>query len=161
MRVLQIIVLFFSVSLSAQQSVDQVLKKYNKNTIPYITVNDLKNKKVPVVLDARQWKEYQVSHLPNAIYVGHEAFKAKNITSIISDKNTPLVVYCSIGVRSEQIAEKVKALGYTEVYNLYGGIFEWKNHDGIVVDDQNKPTENVHAFSKEWSKYLLKGKKIY
>ena len=52
-------------------------------------------------------------------------------------------------------------MGYKNVYNLYGGIFEWKNQDLPVFDSNNKETENVHAFSKEWSQYLTKGKKVY
>jgi rhodanese-related sulfurtransferase len=30
----------------------------------------------------------------------------------VKDKNTNIIVYCSIGVRSEQIGEKLKKLGY-------------------------------------------------
>jgi len=33
-------------------------------------------------------------------------------------------VYCSLGIRSEVIAKKLKKAGYTNVFNLYGGIFE-------------------------------------
>jgi 3-mercaptopyruvate sulfurtransferase SseA len=72
-----------------------------------------------------------------------------------------IVVYCSLGVRSEDIAEQLKKEGYTNVYNLFGGIFEWKNSNHKVYDNKEEPTENVHAFSKKWSKWLLKGNKIY
>ena len=41
-----------------------------------------------------------------------------------------IIVYCSIGVRSEDIGEKLKELGYTKILNLYGGIFDWKNKGG-------------------------------
>lgn len=44
---------------------------------------------------------------------------------------------------------------------FFGGIFEWKNKDFKVYDNKNKLTENVHAFSKEWSQWLIKGNKIY
>ena len=71
------------------------------------------------------------------------------------------MVYCSLGVRSEDIAEKLKKAGYTAVFNLYGGIFEWKNKGFSVVDLQNKETQKVHAYSKNWGKWLLKGEKIY
>ena len=77
------------------------------------------------------------------------------------DKNAKIVVYCSLGIRSEDVAEQIMKAGYTNVYNLYGGIFEWKNKDQKVVNEKGKATENVHAFNKEWGKWLKKGKKIY
>jgi len=71
------------------------------------------------------------------------------------------VVYCSLGIRSETIAHKLIKKGYTNVYNLYGGIFEWKNNDFVVLDTEGSETEKVHAFNKNWGKWLTKGKKVY
>jgi len=70
-------------------------------------------------------------------------------------------VYCSLGVRSEDIAEQLRDSGYTNVYNLYGGIFEWKNKNFNIYNTNNELTENIHAFSKQWSKWLTKGEKTY
>ena len=111
---------------SAQSNLVTVLKKYNKESIPYIKVDQL-DKAQNIYLDAREANEFKISHLPNAIYVGYNYFKNKQILTQVPDKNASIVVYCSIGVRSEQIAEKIKKLGYKNVYNLYGGIFEYKN----------------------------------
>jgi rhodanese-related sulfurtransferase len=145
----------------SQKTIPEVLQRYNKNTVPYITVNELKNRKGIVLLDAREQKEYDVSHLEKAIYVGHTKFNSKSFEKQFPNKQSKIVVYCSLGVRSEQIGEKLINLGYTNVENLYGGIFEWKNQDNLVVDNNNETTESVHAFSKEWGKYLTKGTKIY
>ncbi len=112
-------------------------------------------------LDAREPKEFNVSHIENAIFVGFDNFDPKKVTSVIKDKNANIVVYCSIGVRSEKIGEKLLKLGYKNVYNLYGGIFEYKNNGGKVVDNQNKETDKIHTYNKEWSVYLKKGIKIY
>jgi len=70
-------------------------------------------------------------------------------------------VYCSLGIRSEDIAEKLKKAGYNNVLNLYGGIFEWKNKDFTVYNSEGTQTEKIHTFSKEWSKWLTKGIKVY
>ena len=83
--------------------------------------------------------------------------ESKNITL---DKNKQIVVYCSIGVRSEIIAKKIRALGYTNVYNLYGGLFEWVNKGGELFL-ANKRTQKVHAYSKKWGAYLTEGIKVY
>jgi rhodanese-related sulfurtransferase len=153
--------LFFSVALSSQNSIPEVLKKLNSETIPYIKVNELKEKKNLVFLDAREPKEYKVSHLQNAIPVGFDHFNSKKVMATLKDKNAAIVVYCSIGVRSEQIGEKLMKLGYKNVYNLYGGIFEYKNTGGKVVNNQNKVTDSVHTFNKIWSVYLTEGIKVY
>ncbi|WP_341825467.1 rhodanese-like domain-containing protein [Flavobacterium sandaracinum] len=151
----------FSVALSAQNSIPQVLKKLNKETIPYIKVGELKNKKSLVYLDAREPKEFNVSHIKNAIPVGFDHFDAKKVSATVKDKSATIVVYCSIGVRSEQIGEKLQKLGYKNVYNLYGGIFEYKNFGGKVVNNQNKVTDSIHTFNQTWSAYLTKGIKVY
>ena len=41
------------------------------------------------------------------------------------DSATPTVFYCQMGGRSAQAAAFVTAQGFTEVYNLQGGIAAW------------------------------------
>ena len=114
-----------------------------------------------VILDARQEEEYRVSRIPGAIWIGYKEFEKDKVLDAVPDKDTPLVVYCSIGVRSEKIGEKLKEAGFTDVYNLYGGIFEWKNRGKTVVDQQGEPTEKVHAYSRYWGRFLKNAEKIY
>ncbi|MDG2433768.1 rhodanese-like domain-containing protein [Flavobacterium sp.] len=146
---------------TAQNTIGKELERLNKNSVPYISVQELQAKPKYIVLDARELKEYNTSHLKNAIYVGFNKFDNSKVTKKVENKNTPIVVYCSIGVRSERIAEKLVKLGYTNVYNLYGGIFEYKNSGGTVVNNNNKVTDSVHTYNKRWSEYLEKGIKVY
>jgi rhodanese-related sulfurtransferase len=81
-------------------------------------------------------------------------------SDLSADKNRLIVVYCSIGVRSEIIGKKLMKHGFTNVYNLYGGLFEWVNKGGSVFH-KGIQTQKVHAYSKKWSRYLTKGIKIY
>lgn len=146
----------------SQDSISEVLKKYNSESIPYISVNELNEAySNTVILDARENSEFNVSHLQNAIHVGYDNFKLSEIKNQIKNTDTQIVVYCSIGVRSEDIAEKLNEAGYTNVYNLFGGIFEWKNHDFTVYNNDDQPTEKVHVYSKTWGEWLLKGIKVY
>jgi rhodanese-related sulfurtransferase len=147
---------------SAQQSLSNLLKKHNTKHIPYISAETLSNEiDQSILLDAREFSEYNVSHIKNAIYVGFNYFQLDTIQKQIPNKNQKIVVYCSLGVRSETIADKLKKAGFKNVYNLYGGVFEWKNHDFPIYNSEEKKTENIHAFSKEWGKWLKKGVKIY
>lgn len=158
---LYFIICVFSITINAQSSIPKVLEKLNNRTVPYIYVKELSEKKNLVFLDAREPKEFKVSHIYGSIPVGFDHFKSKNVTSKIKNKKTTLIVYCSIGVRSEKIGERLQKLGYKNVFNLYGGIFEYKNSGGNVVNVQNKVTDSVHTYNKVWSAYLKKGIKVY
>ena len=137
----------------------KLLKKYNTESVAYISTEKIKSNFI--LLDARELKEFNVSHIKNAIHVGYDHFNLKETTAKLDNKNAKIVVYCSVGIRSEDIAEKLQKAGYKNVHNLFGGIFEWKNKKKTVVDSDDKPTEKVHTFNKEWSKWLKKGKKVY
>lgn len=139
-----------------------MLKRENTESIPYISVSALQNQTEDIILlDSREKKEFKTSHLENAICVGYDFFDLDSIQPKLPNKNSKIVVYCSLGIRSEDVAEKLKKVGYTNVYNLYGGIFEWKNNDLEVLNSHEKPTDSIHTFSKAWSKWLKKGVKIY
>jgi len=64
-------------------------------------------------------------------------------------------------MRSEKVVEKLEELGYRDVYNLYGGIFEWVNQGYPVVNERNDTTLEVHGFSRIWSVWLDRGKVVY
>lgn len=160
-KYIDILFVGLSFSLVAQNNLKDLLEKYNTKSVPYISVDSLKSFSTALVLlDSRAKKEYKVSHLKNAFFVGYEKFNLKKTTKSIPNKNAEIVVYCSLGMRSEDIAEQLKKAGYTNVLNLYGGIFEWKNNGNTVYNCKEIATEKVHTFSKEWSKWLLKGEKV-
>ena len=158
-----ILIAFITFSGNAQHSLRDVLDKYNDESIPYIHVSELAklDKSKVILVDAREKDEFNISHLKNAFYSGYNDFDPEFLKQNKISKDRKIIVYCSLGVRSEDIAKKIRKLGYTEVYNLYGGIFEWKNKGFPVFDTEGKTTEKVHAFSKEWGIYLKKGQKVY
>lgn len=162
--ILHLFLFLTTTSVFAQKSLDLLLKANNNETVPYITSEELRilqlNESV-VILDAREMEEYRVSHIPTANYVGYSRFSSEVISAKFNDKNIPLVVYCSLGIRSEDIGEKLQKSGFTNVKNLYGGIFEWKNNEFPITDSEGKETENVHVFSRFWGRWLNKGKKVY
>lgn len=156
------IVILLSFFGFSQESLDDVLKRHNSNQVPYISVEELAMPKTDAaILDARELNEYQVSHLKDAIHVGYDNFQLETIATQIPNKDQEIVVYCSLGIRSEVVANKLKKAGYTNVRNLYGGIFEWKNKNFNVVNATEKETDSIHVFSKSWSRWLKKGIKVY
>lgn len=159
-----ILVLLISFQSVAQKSLDQLLNKYNTRSVPYISVEGLRALQLTeniVILDTRETSEFDVSTIEGAQCVGYNDFSVEEISGKIIDKNKPIIVYCSLGIRSEEIGEKLQKAGYTNVQNLYGGIFEWKNKGYPTLNVAKKETDSVHTFSKAWSKWLVKGIPVF
>lgn len=164
MKILCYIVLFLGATTSlAQQTIEEVLLRYNTQSIPYIYAEKLvniQNDSNLVILDTREEKEYQVSHIKGALYAGYKNFNLQKVSKKIKSKDTQVIVYCSLGVRSEDIAQELEKAGYTNIKNLYGGIFNWKNNNLPLVNANQKPTDSVHVYSKQWGKWLTNGVKV-
>ncbi len=130
-----------------------------QKTVPLVSVADLKKMPNVVLLDTRSRAEYDVSHLPNARWVGYDDFDLTRVNAVPKDAN--VVLYCSVGYRSEKVGEKLLAAGYRQVRNLDGSLFEWVNQGNVVVDGSGKPTQRVHAYSRLWGVWLKRGERIY
>lgn len=136
-----------------------MLKGLLTRSVPAISCEQLSEKLERVVLlDAREQAEYDVSHIKNAKHVGYKTFAEGALAGI--SKDSTIVVYCSVGYRSEKIGERLKALGFANVYNLHGGIFEWVNQGNSVFNGIGE-TDSIHAYSKVWGIWLSRGKKVY
>lgn len=106
----------------------------------------------PIYLDAREVEEYEVSHLPDAIRLGYDAPDYKLVDDL--DKSRPVVVYCTIGYRSEKMAAKLRKRGFTRVYNLYGSIYAWSLDGFPLEDSEGNSTEMIHTYNEKWGKYF-------
>lgn len=153
----------FPAALSAQSRVldpefDKLLQGLLTHQVPESAVEDLRGRAGVLFLDAREAREYEVSHIPDALWVGYDDFSLARLEGVAKDQ--PIVVYCSVGYRSERVAEKLLQAGFTQVSNLYGGIFEWANR-GCALTDEQGPTRAVHAYNLEWGKWLQAGEKVY
>lgn len=110
-------------------------------------------------LDTREWKEYATSHIPGAIFTGYDNFMWKSLNTI--NKNAEIIVYCSIGVRSQNIGKKLVEKGYTNVKNLYGGVFLWADQARALENSNGEPTNKVHGYNTFWGKWVEKAETVY
>ncbi len=137
----------------SSKSFERTVNAMIKESVPLMRVQELKaNQDKYVLLDAREVNEYQVSHIEKALYIGYDQWDDTVLSDL--DKDAPIVVYCSIGVRSEDIGEKLQERGFTNVHNLYGSIFEWANQGYPLVDNAGYPTMKIHGFSWLWGKWM-------
>jgi rhodanese-related sulfurtransferase len=105
----------------------------------------------PTLLDARSPDEYAVSHLPGARRVDPTATTFPDLDTLSRD--TPIVVYCSVGYRSARVTTRLQEQGFTNVRNLRGSIFRWAN-EGRPVVRNDTPVRAVHPYDRTWGTLL-------
>ena len=91
-----------------------------------ITVQDLKkmidNKEDFQLIDVRETFEYEMSNLNGLnIPLAGLLLEADQIS-----KDKPVIMQCRSGARSAAAVNQLEQLGYTNLYNLKGGILAWK-----------------------------------
>ena len=159
---LSFLLYFFPFRLFAQiknPDFKHMLDSMYHHTVSLIRVDSLKHLKNVYLLDTREKEEFEVSHLKNARNVGYIWFDMRKVYDI--PKNATIVVYCSVGYRSEKIGEKLLKHGFQNVYNLYGSVFEWKNEGNPLYKSNGVQTTEIHTYNKDWSKWVEKGTKVY
>ena len=138
---------------------DLMLSGLLSHSVQEVSVEEVEVNENILFVDAREKNEYKVSHLKDAVWVGYDRLNLKPIQKV--DRNKEIIVYCSVGYRSEKVAEKLKAEGFTNVKNLYGGIFEWVNKGNTIYNMDGDSTKKIHAYNKVWGIWLSKGEKMY
>lgn len=92
-----------------------------------------------VVLDVRLFSEYRKERIPGAL-LAEKKSRLIDLTDTL-DKETPMFVYCEDAQRSRTVCGILTGeLEFQHVYNLEGGLIEWKRH-GLPVD-----TERIKRF---------------
>lgn len=136
-----------------------LLNTLYKKTVPLVSCEASQKVHATQFLDSRALAEFNVSHIADARWVGYDDFSMDRVKDL--DKDQPIIIYCSVGVRSEQIGKRLLDAGFTDVRNLYGSLFEWVNQGYPIVDTNGYPTQKVHAYSPAWGMWLKKGEKVY
>ena len=137
---------------------DHMLRLLLDGDVPTTDVAALSKATAPILLDARERTEYDVSHLAKARWVGYDDFELARVKDI--PKDASIVVYCSVGYRSEKVTQQLRTAGWKNVRNLYGGIFEWVNTGHAVVDNKG-PTQRIHGYDAVWSVWLKQGEIVH
>lgn len=115
----KIIILFLSlfVVCSCNEQKEDKEKEYTVQATK-IDCNSMKEKLVEgaYLVDVRTKEEYKNSSLDFAINIPLN--KIEEIEKTVSDKDTPIIVFCQSGKRSEQASQKLIDMGYLHVYDL-------------------------------------------
>lgn len=144
----------YAIVAQNQKAFDQMTQVVLNHDVPEIHAREAIDLTKFVILDTREREEYDVSHLKSAIWVGYKDFNLSRVAHL--SKKSHILLYCSIGYRSEKIAKLMRAAGHTDVTNLVGGIFAWSNL-GKPLYDAAGLTQKVHPYDAIWSVWLKRG----
>jgi thioredoxin 1 len=112
------IVMLFAVSCQQATAKNELPASRFKNMLDSI--------KDRTILDVRTLGEYMAGHLQDARNIDWNSDTFEVAVSHI-DRSKPVFVYCLAGSRSAGAAEKLRHMGFAEVYELRGGIIKWRN----------------------------------
>ena len=91
------------------------------------------NRTNAIILDVRTPNEVAQGIIKNAVKID---FYDKNFQAELDklDKSKPVLIYCRSGRRSGIAMSTLRDLGFSEVYNLQGGIIEW-SEAGLDIEE--------------------------
>lgn len=85
-----------------------------------------------VVLDVRTPTEFASGHIANAVNINFEDPNFDENVSYLA-KDVTYAVYCRSGNRSGKATSVMSKLGFTNIYDLNGGVIDWQAAGGQLV----------------------------
>lgn len=82
------------------------------------------NRENAIVLDVREENEFAAGHIPDARNIPLSKL-TERANELRKFQQKPVVVNCQGGVRSANACGQLKKAGFTNLYNLRGGISAW------------------------------------
>lgn len=106
-----------------------------------------------LILDVRDREEFEVSHIKGALLVSDV-----DLESLQTDQ--PILVYCTVGYRSTELGTTLTKKGFSDIYNLDGGLIRWKNEGYEVYNMYEQPTDSIHVYSGVFGLLLTDGQAV-
>jgi|SRR5690554_183053 len=123
--------LFFFIALVMTFSLVSCKDKSVSEEVTVISVEEVRNAMGNgefQLIDVRTVEEFNEGHLKGAknVCVTDDDFKEK-VAKL--DRNEPVYLYCRSGRRSARAGEILREMGFTEIYDMDGGILKWNEED--------------------------------
>lgn len=138
-----------------------LMEGYPIAEIPQISAGELKRKiaegKGVVVLDVRTDSEWNSFRYPYAIHM-HAGLLPEKYSELGLDKDNPVVVTCRSGFRGSIASGILEQKGFTEVYNLLGGMVAWQNSGGETCSKPGCP--EYQEWGPWWHDAINQPKKV-
>ncbi|MDP2904478.1 MAG: rhodanese-like domain-containing protein [Methylovulum sp.] len=92
----------------------------------------MQSAKKATIIDVREDNEWQEQHIPDAIHIPLGQLNER-LPELKGYKDSTVITQCRSGKRSAQALEVLKLAGFTQVYNLSGGLMAWTK-DGLATE---------------------------
>lgn len=102
--------------------------KINLSPVKQISSQDLTflmNREQGVALDIRTEKDFNTSHILDAVNLSNEKINKNGFTSLEKYKGNPIIVVCSAGISAVKVANDLHKAGFERVSVLKGGFGAW------------------------------------
>lgn len=109
------------------------------------------------ILDVRTPEEFEKGHLEGAKNIDWRGNSFDNQIAEL-DKSKPLLVYCLSGGRSSSAASKLREQGFKEVYEMNGGMMQWRSNNLPETTDSKASSEE--GMTQEQFDALLNSDKL-
>jgi rhodanese-related sulfurtransferase len=111
----------------------QNLKDITVNEAYSLIQNNSENQNF-IILDIRTKDEYQSGHIQNSMMIDFYLDTFENELNKL-DKNKTYLIYCRTGRRTGLTLDIMEELDFLEVYNMAGGITQWKTNGYPVINN--------------------------
>ena len=149
MKLFFITFIYLSIILSSCQA--QTSKNIQLLEAPAFA-EKIKNTPNAQILDVRTPQEFAGDHIENAKNINWlNADFATNAATLNNTK--PVFVYCKAGSRSNKAAAKLEEMGFTNIYDLQGGILKWE------AAGLSKPSDKLVGINRQQFEALLNSDK--
>lgn len=145
-----IFVISISTTLSAQSS-------SNLNATAFDS--KIKQTPNPQIIDVRTTGEFMQSHIKNAlnIDISSNDFQQKVVNL---NKNKAVFVYCLSGSRSSYAMRIISSMGFKEIYNLSGGMMQWRGANLPETSDNSITKQTDKGMTLTQYRSLLNSEKL-
>lgn len=110
--------------LLMQDLLDSFLRKYK--LISPAEVVSLLNDDHTVLIDVREPHEFANGHIENARPIPYGRLDEK-IYELEPYKDSPVIVVCQSGTRSQPACKKLSKQGFHQLYEMKGGMLAWQD----------------------------------
>jgi rhodanese-related sulfurtransferase len=90
-----------------------------------------------LVIDVRGKDQYESGHIGEARHVP-TAELAQQADALKKWRDKPVIAYCDTGTSAAAAAKILTQLGFTQVFNLAGGLEQWRRDNLPLVKGQRK-----------------------
>jgi rhodanese-related sulfurtransferase len=102
------------------------LTTVDKGSLEPLDAVKIINHQDALVIDVRPAMDFMRGHIIHAMNFPLNSLQ-KQLSALEKHKERPIIMNCDSGARSAQACNQLRQHGFTQVYNLRGGILAWEN----------------------------------